>query len=268
MEQRNINKGVTALLILIIIILAVFCILLVTGTISFKDKDVDNSNQQSGNTVTDTTDTTIDISELSIKNNGVSEEDLKTAFDILGIEKSNTEIYKNNCLNVYVSDNNYKDNSKKIFIWYFLSHHLETNHGNELLIDYDGDGKAEVSPCGGAADCGTIKKSDAEKIINLYGLTNMDDQFKDMVAPYTDEYMINYYTLSGLHPITCNAYLEHDLTAEYDNENNIVIIDNQNVTEYGYLGESDQVKSKKEQTVTYKLKKNNNDYYLDSVEVK
>ena len=112
-----------------------------------------------------------------------------------------------------------------------------------------------------------MKKSDANKIIKLYGLTDMDDQFVEMLAPYTDEYIINYYNLSGMHPITCNISTKHDITAEYDNEKNIIIIDNQNVTEYGYLGEFDQVKSQKDQIVTYVLKKDNDDYYLDSVNV-
>ncbi len=212
--------------------------------------------------------TTTEINGLKVNNNGVAENDLNTTFDILGIAKSSDEVYKDNCLNAYISDNNYKSNSKKIFVWYVISHKLETNHGNEILRDVDGDGKADVGACGGAADCGTIKKSDATKITKLYGLTNMDDQFEEMLAPYTDEYMINYYNLSGLHPITCNISTRHNITAKYDNGKDIVVIDNQNVTEYGYLGESDQVKSQKDQTVTYVLKNDNNDYYLDSVSVK
>lgn len=264
MEQEKNNKGVIALLIVIIVILLTLVILLATGTISFK----------SANTTDDTTtnntnsNTTTEINGLKVNNNGVAENDLNTAFDILGITKSSDEVYKDNCLNAYISDNNYKSNSKKIFVWYVISHKLETNHGNEILIDVDGDGKADVGACGGAADCGTIKKSDATKITKLYGLTNMDDQFEEMLAPYTDEYMINYYNLSGLHPITCNISTKHIITAKYDNGKDIVVIDNQNVTEYGYLGESDQVKSQKDQTVTYVLKNDNNDYYLDSVSVK
>lgn len=266
MEKEKNNGGLIALVIVL------FLLVLGLGGYIVYDKVLSPSNNKNLNgndTNENATNTTVtEINGLKVNNNSVTENDLNTAFDVLGLAQSSDEVYKNNCLNAYVSDANYKGNSKKIFVWYVISHKLETNHGNEILRDVDGDGKADVGACGGAADCGTIKKSDATKIIKLYGLTNMNDQFEEMLAPYTDEYIINYYNLSGLHPITCNVSTKHDITAKYDDKKNIIIIDNQNVTEYGYLGESDQVKSQKDQTVTYILKNDNNDYYLDSVSVK
>lgn len=43
MENQNNNRGLIALLIVIIVILSALCILLATGTISFKSNDVDNN---------------------------------------------------------------------------------------------------------------------------------------------------------------------------------------------------------------------------------
>ena len=51
MENQRNNKGVIALLIVIIVMLAAFCILLATGTISFKSNDVDTNKPN--NNVTD-----------------------------------------------------------------------------------------------------------------------------------------------------------------------------------------------------------------------
>lgn len=62
-------------------------------------------------------------------------------------------------MNVYISDNNFKNNSKKIFAWYIISHKLDTNNGqSQIIIDTNEDGTPDVPACGGAADCGSIKK--------------------------------------------------------------------------------------------------------------
>lgn len=46
MENQKNNKGVIVLLIIIIIILAALCVLFATGTINFKDNEVDNNTNQ------------------------------------------------------------------------------------------------------------------------------------------------------------------------------------------------------------------------------
>ena len=58
-NQRN-NKGVIALLIVIIIILASFCILLATGTISFKSNDVD-ANKPNNNITDNNNDNSLSV---------------------------------------------------------------------------------------------------------------------------------------------------------------------------------------------------------------
>jgi len=277
-NQRN-NKRIIVLLIVIIVILSALCILLATGTISFKSNDVD-ANKQNDN-ITDNNqndeDTNIDIAKkFKLENDNVDEKDLNEVFDILGLyEYYHSNIYssfdnKNECLNNYISQNDFRKNNKEIFAWYSLIHNMGTNTGQTAIIrDGDGDGKADIAVCGGAADCGSIRISDANKIIGLYKLTGMDEYLDEMPEPYKNsEYVINYYELTGMHPIMCNIESNHNINAKYDNKN-LIIVDNQNVTEYGFFEESEQIKSQKDKVVTYTFKKdNNNKYYLDNVNVK
>ena len=263
-EKKN-NSG------LIVLIIFLFLLVLGLGGYIVYDKLILSNNTTNNNESDNTSPSTIieDKDGLKIDNNGLTLSDLNNALDILGIAEPKEEVYDDNCMNSYISDNNFRNNSKEIFVWYVVSHKLGTNYGNALTVDTDGDGVNDASACGGAADCGSIRKSDAERIVKLYGLTNMEEQFKEMPAPYTEQYLINYFNLSHKHPITCNISTKHNLIAKYDNDKNIIIIDKQNVTEYdGYVDMKTQVKSQKDQTVTYTLKKDNTNYYLDSVEVK
>lgn len=279
MENQKNNSGVIVLLIVIVVILSALCILLATGTISFKSNEV-NTNKPNDN-LTDNNqtdeDTNIDITKkFKLENNNVDEKDLDEAFDILGLyEYYHSDLYssfdnKNECLNNYISQNDFRKNSKEIFAWYSLIHNMGTDTGQTAIIrDVDGDGKTDIAACGGAADCGSIRISDANKIIELYKLTGMNKYLDEMPEPYKSaEYVINYYELTSMHPIMCNIESNHNVNAKYDS-NNLVIVDNQNVTEYGFFEESEQIKSQKDKVVTYTFKKDsNNKYYLNDVNVK
>lgn len=208
--------------------------------------------------------TTENKENLIINNVNLSSNDLNIILDILGLDEAKS--LGNNCMNAYISDNNFKNNSKKIFAWYIISHKLDTNNGqSQIIIDTNEDGTPDVPACGGAADCGSIKKSDADKIIKLYGLINIENQLTEMPEPYTDEYIINYFNLTNQHPISCNISTKHAMTIK-ENNNIVVVTDKQDVTEHD---EYENIKLQKKQTVTYNLKKDINDnYYLDSVNVK
>ena len=280
MESQKNNKGVIALLIVIIVILLVLCVLFATGTISFNSNNVDNNDIQenaSGNNQLDDNENIDDTKKFKFKNNDVSEEDLNEVLDILGLyEYYHSELYSsfddnNECLNNYISQKDFRKNSKEIFALYSLIHEMDTDTGHtEIIRDVDGDGKADIDACGGAADCESIKISDANKIIALYNLTGIDKYLGEMPEPYKNsEYLINYFTLTGMHPIMCDIKTNHNVEAKYDDNNNLIIIDTQNVTEYGSFEEAEQIKSQKDRVVTYTLKKdNNNKYYLDNVNVK
>lgn len=275
MENKNNTKIVITLLIIIICILATFCILLATGIINFKSNSVNDSNQNINDN--NQVDEGIDITKkFKLENNGVNEDDLNEVFDMLGLyEYYHSSQYSsfnssNECLNNYISQDDFRKNSKEIFAWYSLIHNMKTDTGHTAIIrDVDDDGIADVNACGGAADCGSIRISDANKIIDLYKLTGMEEYLDEMPEPYKNaEYLINYYTLTGMHPIMCNIESSHNLSAKYDSDNNLIITDEQNVTEYGLFDESEQVKSQDDKSVTYTFKKDSeNKYYLDNVSV-
>ena len=72
MESQKNNKGVIALLIVIIVMLTALCILLATGTISFKSNDVDNNENIDSNTTKNTIEN-VDIEILSLDNVNITE---------------------------------------------------------------------------------------------------------------------------------------------------------------------------------------------------
>ena len=284
MEQEKNKNGVIALLVVIIVILLTLVVLLATGNINFQSTEVNNGSDENSKVTdnnneiaNDNNGNNYDENKFKLQNDGVEEKDLNEVFDILGLyEYYHHELYSsfntgNECLNYYISDNNYKNNSKKIFAWYINLHNMGTNTGQTAKIrDIDGDGKADIDACGGAADCGSIRISDANKVIKLYGLTGLSDELKEMPEPYRNaEYLINYYSLSGMHPITCNIKTNHNVSVKYSDNKNIVITDEQTVTEYGFFEETEQIKSQKKQSVTYDLKKDTDgNYYLNNVIVK
>lgn len=269
-------------LVVLVIILSIFVILLSSYFIYDKvlNKETENNineNINEGNSPTEDNEK-IDITKkFKLENNGVVESDLNEVFDMLGLyEYYHSNLYTsfdsdNECLNYYMSQDDYKKNSKEIFAWHVITHEMGTDTGQTAIIrDVDGDGKADIDACGGAADCGSIRISDANKIIKIYNLTGMNEYLSEMPEPYKDaEYLINYYTLTGMHPIMCNIETKHNVIAEYNELKNLIITDTQHVTEYGFYEESEQIKSQKEKIVTYTFEKDSDgNYYLDSVNVK
>lgn len=214
-----------------------------------------------------------DSDNFKLNNQGIEKEELNQVLDMLGLkEYNNKENHNedNDCLNYYVSNQDFRNNSKEIFVWYLSVHNMGTYH-EDAMIYVDKDNKIEVSVYN-CADCGSTTKKNAEKIIGLYKLTGMDKHFGEMPEPYKKtEYTINYFDLSGKHPLMCNIKTSHDVVAKYDNNNNIIITDIQNVTEYEeyYDKIEENITSTKNQTVTYEFKKDTTgSYYLSNVEVK
>lgn len=231
MKNQNNNKGVIILLIVIVTILLGLCILFATGTINLSS----NSDTQNQSTEIDS----------SILNN---------LYSIIGIV-SNEPNSKNNCLNMYISSNDYKENANKIFSWYAYTHNLETYHYNDSKCQADVNCLIAYS----AATSRTILKEDANKIIKLYNFETID--FLNPLSSYDNEY--SYNTQIG-DPPSCDYSIRHDTNSKYLNLTDIRIIDNQDIIEYEFG--SDQIKTTIKQTVTYDFTKNNDgDYYLANV---
>ena len=80
MENQRNNKGVIALLIIIIVILAALCILLATGTISFKSNDVDtnkpNDNVTDNNITNENNDSNLQTSNYDAWMNYILEQNI------------------------------------------------------------------------------------------------------------------------------------------------------------------------------------------------
>lgn len=211
--------------------------------------------------------------KFKLDNQNVEEKDLNVVLDMLGLYEFYRNDYiledfndDNECLNYYVSNSNFRNNSKEIFIWYATSHNL-TTYREGALMDVDNDGKGDISVYN-CADCGSIIKSGADKIIKLYKLSGMDEYLGEMPEPYKElDYTINYYELSGMHPMVCNIETSHNLDVKYGDNKKIIVTDNQNVVEYEFV--DDKVKNEKSQIVTYDfVKDSDGNYYLSNVNVK
>ena len=234
-----------------------------------KNEESTNNNEQNNQNINENNNS----DNFKLNNEGISKKDLNEVLDMLGLkEYNNKENHNedNECLNYYVSKQDFRNNSKEIFVWYLSVHNMGTYH-EDAMIYVDKDNKIEVSVYN-CADCGSTTIKNAEKIIGLYKLTGMDKHFGEMPEPYKNtEYTINYFDLSGKHPLMCNIKTSHDIVAKYDNNNNIIITDIQNVTEYEeyYDKIEENITNTKNQTVTYEFKKDTTgSYYLSNVEVK
>ena len=174
------------------------------------------------------------------------------------------QYYRNDCLNVTISNNNFKDNFKTIFSWYASLMNLNTYHYKDSKCQSSEECKRAYS----CAACTSITKKNAEEILKIY---NFDNDFSDFLFPlpvYDDEYFYGSYTN---HPEFCEFYVKHDINSFYLNSSDIRIIDNQNVIEYGYADShsDDNIKNSKNQTVTYDfVKDSDGNYYLSNVDVK
>lgn len=178
---------------------------------------------------------------------------LNSLYDMLGINNDNN--YYGDCLNYFISNNNYQNNAQKIFSLYASYKNLNTNrHNNE---NCNSDCEIALS----CAECASISKEEGNKIIKLYNLNNLT--LKELPGIDTD-----YVYVSGIPVGTCHYKVTHNTNAEYLDKDSVMITDNQVVTDYEWPEES-QINSTKNQTVTYTFEKDNNgNYYLNSVNVK
>ncbi len=242
------KNGVVGLLVLIIIILSVLCVLFATGTISLKGSTIINQDTSVNGTFTD---------------NNIDSALLNSLYDILGINWESTAT--GDCLNKFLSNNNYKDvnykdnandyssNAKRVFSLYASHNNMTTYRYNDSSC---GEKCKQAYSC---AECTSILKKEAEKVKKIYGLEDL--KFNDLPDIDTD-----YAYSTGISAGVCHYGVEHDLNSEYIDSNTIKITDKQVVTDYVF-GE-DTVASTKNQTATYIFKKDTEgNYNLDQVTI-
>lgn len=243
MENQKNSKGLVALLAVLVVVLGALCILFATGTISLNNKATTNDDLNTGNNNQETTDT-----------NDIDSALLNNLYNILGINLGE-DSYWGDCLNYFLSSNNYKNNARQIFGLYAAHNRLNTNHYN------DGSCNEECKKALSCGECSSISKINADKITKLYSLDNL--QFNELPG-FKDEYA---YT-NGIPAGVCHYGVTHDTSSEYIDSNSIRIVDKQVATDYVF-GEDNKVNSTKNQTVTYDFKKDSDgNYYLSQVTVK
>lgn len=229
-EKKNSGMLVGILVGLVIALLIVVC-LFATGTIEFKKTETtDNKQLEDSNNINEI--------DSALANN---------LYEMLGI------VDGKDCLNYFLSNNNYRDNAKQIFGLYALYNNLNTNHYNDDSCNED---CKKALSCG---ECSSIKKINADRITKLYNLNNL--KF-DELPGFNDEYA---YT-NGIPAPICHYELTHDTSIQYSSSDSIRIVDKQVVTDYSY--DHQQVNNKKNQIVNYDLKKGSDgNYYLNQVVV-
>ena len=226
------------------------CVLFATGTISFNSNNLDDNenNSQQNNVISD------DTIDEELQNN------LYSMIGILPIEQHNI----NDCLNVAISNNNYKENYKSIFSWYAYLMGLETYHyGDSQCQDSE-----ECSRAYSCSSCTSITKKDADDIFRIYNFNNDVSEFLYELPTYNNEYSYSRYTNQ---PVFCEFEIQHNTSSEYINSSDIKIVDQQNIVEFKFPDDhsNENIKNNKNQIVTYYFKKdNNNKYYLNDVVVK
>ena len=251
MEQEKNKNGVIALLVVIIVILLTLVILLATDTINLKS-DVKCKDDNS----TVVVDSEIDSALLNY------------LYDMLGINWEGTSSYSGDCLNYFLTDNNYRtvkndyaSNAQRVFSLY-ASH---MGWGSKDIYN-DSRCGTECKKKFSCAECTNILKKSADKVVKVYNLDTKYLSLSDI--PDFD----NYYAFStGVVAGTCHYEVKHDLSSRYADSNTIEITDNQVVTDYVWPEgkEKNEINSTKEKNVTYTFKKDTDgDYHLDSVNVK
>lgn len=259
MENKKNNKGLIIVLVIIIILLSVFCILLARGVISFNSEkpnnEINDEYNDSGSNLKDGNDN--DQNDMI-----VDEEVLNSLYSIIGILPIDQH-YRNDCLNVAISDNNYKENYKSIFSWYANLMSLNTSHYDDAQCQSSEECKIAYS----CAACTSITKEDAREILRMYNFNNDISDFLTTLPTYSNEYAYSSYTN---HPGFCEFEIKHTTSSKYLNSSDIRIVDNQNVTEYKIADDhsNDNIKSSKKQIVTYDFRKDDDgEYYLYNVNV-
>lgn len=251
----------------IIIIFLAFLILLIIGVLFFlsKDKNVVESNynviEQNGNNVIDNSDyLLVDKNEdkVLISSNSLNEDVLNDLLTIIGIEKDNKNV--NNCLNVTLSNNNYKEKKREIFSWYASMNVLNTYRYNEDKCKASNECKLAYS-CGA---CSSILKGDAHKILNLYNFNINDIDFLNDLPAYDTDYSYSTVNCCGYE---CPYYISHNLSVISEDLSNVIVIDTQVVKQYD-RNNIDNIVNTINQVVTYEFKTySDGSYYLNNVTV-
>lgn len=200
--------------------------------------------------------------KITLNNEVVDEKIFSELLNIIGVSIDNRNM--SNCLNVALSNKNYKDNAYDIFSWYVFNNNLNTHHYNDEKCQLS-DECTRAYSCGG---CMSILKKDVDEIIRKYDLNNNDIDIFNEMPEYADEY---HYTSSACCGAVCAFYIEHNITTEIINLSDVRIVDIQKVDEYKWDDElSDyNIKNSKNQTVTYDFVKDSyGNYYLSNVDVK
>ncbi len=248
------NNGVIVLLIVIIAILLILCTLFATGKISFsKNKHIDINSDNNMKKEIDT----------ALLNNLYDIIGIGWDLDAVeGIEKYSTA----NCLNYYLSDNDYKknlneygSNAQRIFALYIghIGGNTAFNKRNSSSCDEQCQRQLSCS------DCNSVLKTTGDRVKKLYDL---DDFQLTELAGFNTDYV---YLSGGTQYIgICHYDIAHNLSSRYIDNDVIEIVDRQVVTDYD-SEKDDEVLSTKHQDVTYTFKKDlDKNYYLSSVVVK
>lgn len=178
---------------------------------------------------------------------------LNQLYDTLGINTENE--YYGDCLNYFISNNNFQTNSQKIFSLYAAYKKINTYRYNDNRCD------SECKMALSCTECTSILKEDGDKIISLYNFNNLTlDQLPGIGT--------DYVYVSGIPVGTCHYKVSHDISSKYVDEDSILITDNQVVKDYDYT-EEENIKTTENQTVTYTFEKDSDgNYYLNNVNVK
>lgn len=247
MKKNNNILGVLVVLLSIVV-------LGLTGFIVY-DKVLNKDANEENNTQQTTNNSEIDSALLN------------SLYDTLGIgwKSDYDEIYNDgDCLNYFLSNNNYKENpntygsnAQRIFALY-IKHIGASTYSSRNNSDKCGEECQRQTFC---ADCGTTLKTSADRVIKLYGL---EDYKLDELAGFDTDYAYVTGTPMG----TCHYLVKHDLNSKYIDGDSVEIDDKQIITDYVYY-EPEKINSTKNQNVTYTFKKDSNgDYYLNQLAVK
>ena len=99
-KEKNNGALITLVIVLFLLVLGLSGYIIYDKKLARSNNNNDNSNANSN--YENANNTINEIDGIKANNNDVTESDLNTAFDILGIAKSSNEVYKDNCLNAYI----------------------------------------------------------------------------------------------------------------------------------------------------------------------
>ena len=194
-----------------------------------------------------------DNSTLEVNRNSIGD-----VLKYLGITVS--ENSSGACLNIIITDSNYKSNAKDIVSYYSDAYFTFNN-----ILNRPSDNIYNSKECdNGSFDCYIISENDAKEFYNFYKFNGKITDYFKTSSNLDNEYIFMYNNTSK----TCEYEIDHD-TSQTMVGSTLVITDKQKVIEYDLSNENKKIKKTINKTVTYNIKKDSeNNYYLDSVAVK